>query len=596
MSPNLRPVAARVQAPIADYALIGDTRAAALVSKDGSIDWLSLPRFDSPPAFGRLVDPRHGGNWSVSIRAGQVAERRYAGNAATLETTWEGGGGRAVVSDGMVIDATSSLRPLVTLVRAVECLDGEVNVDVEYRPRFDLPGREVTPRRANDAEVVEYGGTALALRTTGNNRLSRGDRWVAVVSVAYKSPLVFVPPLVALDWLRVEESWWEGWAAEVEYGGPFREAVLRSLVTLRLLTFSPSGAVLASPTTSLPEALGEGRNWDYRYAWPRDASLASGAFTAAGKVREAAAFLHWLIHTTRLTRPRIEVLYTLDGTPGHREIEVGDVGGYRGSRPVRIGNAASKQHQLDVYGWVVDAAWHLHEVGSDLDRTAWSMVADFADFAAEHWRSPDAGIWEVRGQHRHYTSSKLMAWLALDRAAHMAADRGTEGRRRRQWEQERVELRTWILNNCVDKAGEHLVQAAGSRDLDASTLLAGMSELLSGDHHIVTRTIAAVRRELETPAGLVYRYAVGTDGLAGEEGCFVPCSFWLVEALARAGDVRGAEELMAKALRLGNEVGLFAEELTADGSEMLGNIPLAFSHAALVRAAFAIEAARRSTA
>lgn len=586
-------------AVLRDYAVVGDTRAAALVSRDGSIDWLCLPRFDAAPVFGRLIDPDHGGHFRIGVASGRVAGRRYRPNTATLETTWESPAGSAVVTDAMIVDASSSLRPHVTLVREVECTGGRIEVDVEYVPRFGLPGRPGRSWTVDSALCAESGGTAIALTTSGRNfdgscrlPLATGEHWSCVLAAAYKGPLVLVPPPVALDWRAEDEAWWGRWTAATSYRGPFREAVERSLITLRLLTFSPSGAVVASPTTSLPEAIGAGRNWDYRYAWPRDASLASGAFTAAGKLPEARAFLNWLLHTTRLTRPRIEVLYTLDGTRGHREVELEEVAGYRWSRPVRTGNAAATQHQLDVYGWIVDAAWHIHTAGEEIDRPTWGMVADYADYARQHWAEPDAGIWEVRGRHRHYTSSKLMAWLALDRARRMALDRGSDGRRAKAWGAAASELKAWVLENCVF-GGEYLAQAAGDSNVDASVLLVGMTEMLDADSPVAARTVDEVRRRLHGHVpGLLYRYAAQTDGLEGDEGCFVPCSFWLAEALARSHRIDEAESVMRSALGYATETGLFGEELSPDGSEMLGNLPLAFSHAALVRAAFAIEAAR----
>jgi GH15 family glucan-1,4-alpha-glucosidase len=391
--------------------------------------------------------------------------------------------------------------------------------------------------------------------------------------------------------LEESERDWRRWSAEVEYSGRYRAAVTRSLITLRLLTYSPAGAPVAAPTSSLPERLGGDLNWDYRYAWPRDAGIGSGAFMAAGRRQEAQAFLRWLEIASRLTLPRMKVLYTLDGTFGHAEREVGGVSGYRGSLPVRAANGAAGQHQLDVYGWVVDTAWHLHSLGSRLDGPSWRMTRALADFVAKHWREPDAGIWEPRGEPRQHVSSKLLAFVALDRAARIARGMGEAGRRVERWERERELLRADVREHGWNARLKSYTAAYGADELDASALLLAMSEL-EGEHSgRVEATVATLRSRLGAGGPLVYRYLSERDQ-PPPEGAFLACTFWLVDALARCGRIEDAEQLLDEAVALGGELGLLAEEVDPTTGEMLGNHPQALSHSTLVAAALSIDKAK----
>ncbi|MDQ4027249.1 MAG: glycoside hydrolase family 15 protein, partial [Actinomycetota bacterium] len=387
------------------------------------------------------------------------------------------------------------------------------------------------------------------------------------------------------------DAWWRTWSSAVTYDGPAREQVIRSLITLRLLTFSPSGAPVAAPTTSLPEAVGGIRNWDYRFSWPRDASIGLAAFLAVGKVEEARSFMHWLLHASRLTRPRLEVLYTIYGKPGPRESELFDVTGYRGSKPVRVGNAASHQHQLDVYGWVLDAAWLLCRSGHGLHGGVWRALSRFADFVARRWRDPDAGIWEVRGKGAHHVHSKLMAWLALDRALRISRSHRTRAARVRLWTAQRNALQVEIRREGFDHDLGSYVWAYGSKDLDAALLILPILDFDDATSARVTGTIHAIRRGLGLDAGLLHRYRPGIDGLEGAEGAFLPCSFWLVQALARVGRINEATDLFEGLLRLSNDVGLLPEEIDPVTKDHLGNFPQAFTHATVVQAALAIQEA-----
>jgi GH15 family glucan-1,4-alpha-glucosidase len=583
--------------PISDYALIGDTRTGALVSSSGSIDWMCVPRFDGEPVFGRLIEGEEGGSFSLKVERSKM-NRRYLPRSAVLETqvTSPVGAGRLV--EGMVTSVSGKLLPQLILVRRIVCEQGKLSVLMNFDPRLGLPARSPTrvARRANTL-VCEWGAMALGLAVSPgvdvrpgretSVELSAGSSLTVVVTLSDRSPVVFLSPERAFDLLQTTDRWWREWASTTTYGGPFTEAVLRSLITLRLLTFSPSGAPVAAPTTSLPEVIGGERNWDYRFSWPRDASIGLAAFIGLGKEDEAHSFMHWLLHASRLSRPRLRVLYTLYGKDSPGEQELNEVAGYSASLPVRIGNAACTQHQLDVYGWVLDAAWLLSRSGRRLHRETWRALSGFADFVVKHWREPDAGIWEIRGEPAHHVHSKLMAWLCLDRALRIAAMRQFANERTRRWGHERDQLRADIRARGLDEAAGVYVRSYGSTDLDAALLILPVLGF-EDDQSIVRATIAAIRRQLEPHEGIVYRYRPGSDSMRGREGGFLPCSFWLVQALARTGRANEAAELFDRLLDLANDVGLFAEEIDPLSKAHLGNHPQAFTHATLIQAAMSL--------
>lgn len=523
-----------------------------------------------------------------------------------LETEWRVGPARLVLTEGMVADVGGALFPSFCLVRRLEAQGGSVRVAVCFDPRFGTDRSVPGKRQGPAALVCTDGSTALSLSTDPALALASArdveidlapDRPLTVVlTAAHRGPLIHVTPHHAWQALLGDEARWRRWSSAVDYDGTFAPAVQRSLVTLRLLTYSPSGAPVAAPTTSLPEQLGGSRNWDYRYAWPRDAAIGIGAFLGVGLEEQARAFLYWLLHAGRLDRPRLRALLTIHGRPVPPEREITAWPGFAGSRPVRFGNGARDQHQLDNYGWVLDAMWLLVRDGQPLYRETWRTAMGLADYVADHWRGPDAGIWEVRGDPAHYVHSKLMAWLALDRALRIAETHRVPSRRRGRWAAERAALAEEVVALGFDEARNTFTRTYGRNDVDAALLVLPLLGFEPADSPRVLGTIEAVRRDLSAGGPLLYRYRRGDDGVPGEEGAFLPCSFWLVQALAATGQVDEAVELFHRLIPLSGPLGLFAEQADPATGRLLGNYPQALTHAALVQAALAIRDATRDRA
>jgi GH15 family glucan-1,4-alpha-glucosidase len=585
--------------PIADYGLVGDTRTAALVSSDGSVDWLCVPRFDSAPIFGRLVGGPAAGRFRLGPAATPtVVARIYRHHTATLETTWVTPGGKLTLTEAMVAEVGGRLLPATVLVRRLSAEGGSVDAVVEFDPRCGEQHRKPRIRHRGQDLVCEWGALAMSLSGDGGPAIEPGrpthftvtpERPVTfVLTVAYREPLIHVQAAAAWALLVEDEGRWRDWTARVDQDLPFREEVIRSLLTLRLLTYSPSGAPVAAPTTSLPEQRGGVRNWDYRFAWPRDASIGIVAFLGVGMVEEARGFLWWLLHASRLQRPRLPVLLTLDGRQAPPERGLRDWPGYVGSVPVRVGNGAAQQHQLDGYGWILNAAWTLVQAGHPLYGETWRAMQGFADLVARRWSEPDAGIWEVRGDQVHHVHSKLMAWLALDRALRIAETHRLSTGRRQRWQAARRAIGIEVKELGFDTSMGSYTRSYRSQELDAALLIVpqiGVEE--RGSPH--TRgTVDAIRRHLNAGGPLLYRYPPGRDGLPGTEGAFLPCSFWLVEALALEDRRREALELFAELLDRASPLGLYAEEMDPDTGEHLGNYPQALTHAALIQAALAL--------
>ncbi|MEU4602603.1 glycoside hydrolase family 15 protein [Kribbella sp. NPDC023972] len=585
--------------PIADYGLLGDTRTAALVSSDGSLDWLCVPRFDGDPIFGRLVGGPAAGRFRVGpATAGTVVERKYRHHTATLETTWITPNGKLTLTEAMVAEVAGRLLPATILVRRLSAEDGAVEALAEFDPRRGEEHSRPRSRRRGQDLVCEWGALAMSLSCDAvpaiepdrsTSFMVTPERPVTfVLTVAHREPLIQVD--VAAGWalLADDEGRWRDWTAQVDQELPFREEVVRSLLTLRLLTYSPSGAPVAAPTTSLPEECGGVRNWDYRFAWPRDASIGIAAFLGVGMVDEARGFLWWLLHASRLQRPRLPVLLTLDGRQAPPERGLRDWPGYAGSVPVRVGNDAAQQHQLDGYGWILNAGWTLVQAGHPLYSETWRAMRGFADLVARRWSEPDAGIWEVRGDQVHHVHSKLMAWLALDSALRIAETHRLSDRRRRGWQAVREAIGIEVKKLGFDTSIGSYTRSYGSPELDAALLILPRIGLEESGSPRVRGTVDAIRSRLGAGGPLLYRYPPGRDGLAGGEGAFLPCSFWLVDALALDGRGREAVDLFTELMDRASPLGLYAEEMDPDTGAHLGNYPQALTHAALIQAALSL--------
>jgi GH15 family glucan-1,4-alpha-glucosidase len=590
-------------APIRDYALIGDGRTCALVAKDGAVDWLCLPNVDSPAVFARLLDSRRGGCFELQPDEPFEADRRYQEGSNVLETTFRTGSGAVRVIDALCLTDMPNLAPLRELVRRVEGLSGRVPMRWRFEPRFGFGRRETTFGRRYGRVFAEHEHDAIALglwdagdpeqrdgAVEGRFVAEQGATTLLDLSATNREPAFFPTREYAEQALARTEAFWPSWSSRADYDGAWRDSVIRGALVLKLLVHSPSGAIVAAPTTSLPEWLGGGRNWDYRYSWIRDASWTLDALLRLGYRDEAHSYFWWLMHASRLTQPRLQVLYRVDGSTHTPERELEELDGYRGSRPVRAGNGAADQVQLDVYGAVLQTAWLFVKEGGHLDKATGKDVAKIADYVADVWREKDAGIWEVRNEATHFTQSKGLCWVALDRACKLAEE-GVLPDRCDIWRAEADAVRAFVDEHCWDGERRSFVRSPDQRELDGSLLTLSLLGFDDPAAERIRGTVDAVRRELgEGP--LVYRYR-GEDGVEGEEGAFLTCSFWLVDALARDGRLDEATELMDELVSLANDVGLLSEEVDPGSRDFLGNFPQGLTHLALVNAAVTIEDVKR---
>jgi GH15 family glucan-1,4-alpha-glucosidase len=580
-------------APIEDYALIGDTHTAGLVSREGSIDWLCLPRFDSPACFAALLGDRSNGCWKLAP-AGPVREvrRHYQGDTLVLETEHR-------TDDGVVrvIDYMPPRHSDPDVARVVEGVRGRVPMRMELTIRFDYGSIVPWVRHVAGALHAIAGPDSVWLRTPVP---VHGENWttLAEFTVAEGERVPFMltwhashrPAPRRIDPVRAlgdTEAWWGEWASGLDYAGGWQDAVIRSLLTLKALTYAPTGGIVAAPTTSLPEQLGGVRNWDYRYCWLRDATFTLSALMLAGLTEEAKAWREWLMRAVAGQPRQMQILYGVAGERRITEQELDWLAGYEGSRPVRVGNAAVNQFQLDVYGEVMDTLHLGRHIGLESDEMAWDFQRALLEFLESNWREPDEGIWEIRGPRRHFTHSKVMAWVALDRAIKTVELLGHDGPVDR-WRGIRRELHDEVCREGYDSERDTFVQYYGADHLDASLLLIPLVGFLPPDDPRVKGTVAAIQRELMVD-GLVHRYppegSPSVDGLPPGEGTFLACTFWLADNLALMGRRDEALAIFERLLTLRNDVGLLAEEFDPASGRQLGNFPQAFSHVALVNTA-----------
>jgi GH15 family glucan-1,4-alpha-glucosidase len=591
--------------PIAEYALLSDCHSAALVHRSGSVEWLCFPRFDAPSVFGRLLDDR-AGHWSIRPANTTSTRRRYLDNSLVLETEFETPGGRLTLTDALAMGPNErghelGARSPHALLRRAECTRGTVELEMEYAPRPEYGQVRPTLRGVPGGVLAKGDGSVLILSSGVPQVMEDGSARARVTLRAGEArafALQYLPAETAC-WpeeeiekrLRETVESWRSWSAmHQRYDGPWPDLVQLSGRVLQGLTYQPTGAIVAAPTTSLPEAVGGERNWDYRYTWIRDASLTLEALWVAACPDEAQQFFDFLSGAAVRQLEEESDLQIMFGVTGERDLterELPHLTGWRDSRPVRIGNGAWNQRQLDVYGELLSAAHLLREqIGGFTPATAGFLV-DVADTALRRWREPDHGIWEIRDEPRHFLHSKLMCWVALDRAVELAGPLGAGADQAIRWEKEREEIRHAILEQGWSERARAFTQTLGGDVLDASTLLIPIVGFLPGDDPRVRATVDAIAERLTDSRGLVYRYKMD-DGLEGKEGSFLLCSFWLAHALALGGDIGRAREVFGRAAAFANDLGLLAEEADGTTGELLGNFPQAFSHIGLVNAAWAI--------
>jgi GH15 family glucan-1,4-alpha-glucosidase len=589
-------------APIQDYAPIGNGRSLALISRYGSIDWLCWPRFDSPSIFARLLDTRAGGSWSIHPTARCGADRRYLEETNVLETRFTTDHGTIALTDLMTIagerDRKRLLLPENEIVRRLVCLGGEVEAEMIYDPR---PGYGRGPVAIENAGAlgmrVDMGSQLLSLRSEVNlSALENGGVGVRMqlragqtihfsLTLSEEAPAV-LPPLGDFTVEAVTRSveWWKRWAKRTSYQGRHRDAIVRSALVLKLLSFAPSGAIIAAPTTSLPERIGGDLNYDYRFCWVRDAALTTRALFGLGYREEAEAFVSWLLHATRLTRPELRILYDVYGESPGEETALSHLEGYAESRPVRLGNGARNQIQLDSYGEVIDATAQLVRAGEHLDRESQSMLVAYGDYVCKHWQQPDNGIWEEPKLANH-THSRVLCWTALDRLLELHRCGAIQKLPHERFRANRDQIRREIEERAWNRELQSYTRFLDGDSVDASLLLMAWCGFEGPASDRMQKTLECIRKRLTAGPGLLYRYE---DSVQKREGAFGICSFWVAEFLARQGKVEEGWHWFEETLKYANDLGVFAEEIDPKTGDALGNFPQAFTHVGLINAALSL--------
>ena len=589
--------------PISQYGIIGDLRTAALVGSDGSIDWCCLPRFDSPSVFAAVLDARKGGRFKLAPLGETVNKQMYLADTCVLLTRFLTPDGVGEVEDFMPASARRGPEdePHV-LIRRARVVRGAMRFRLDLQPGFDYARARHRLRVDRRGAVFSSGGARLSLaapvrlKAAGGGvsaefALRAGDELTFLLRWSEGRQAPFDPGFDAGLAFHDTVEFWRRWAGGIRYQGRWREMVVRSALTLKLLTYGPSGAIVAAPTASLPESLGGPRNWDYRYTWVRDAAFTIYALLRLGLKSEAEGFMGWIDARCREAgrKGALQTLYSVTGRHEIPEEVLGHLEGYAGSSPVRIGNGAAKQFQLDIYGELMDTVYLADRHSAPISYDLWSHLRTLLDFACAHWREPDDGIWEVRGGRKHFVYSKVMTWVALDRGLRLADGRGLPADRER-WSKERDAVYEEVMRRGWSEKKGAFVQYYGCDALDASSLVMPLVRFISPTDPRMLSTLEAAMKELASDS-LVYRYRAGraaSDGLAGGEGTFSMCTFWLVEALARAGRLTEARLIFEKMLSYASHLGLFSEQIGPTG-ESLGNFPQAFTHVALISAAWRLD-------
>lgn len=585
--------------PIESYAVIGDLHTVALVSKFGSIDWLCLPHFDDEACFASLLGDERNGHWTIApTNKVEAVSRRYRPETLVLETEISCESGIIRVTDFMPIRESTD-HHLPEIIRIVEGLEGSVEVQSTLCMRFDYGRSKPFVRRLEEGVHALAGPDGVLVISPSDVtiddhsvdcKITVNPQDRHVFQIVWHKSWEDIPEASAhQDAIEETTNFWRTWSEQCSYQGKAREAVMRSLITLKSLTYWPSGGVVAAATTSLPEQIGGERNWDYRYCWLRDSSVTLEALNRCGYLEEAQSFRDWLIRAIAGDPSQMQIMYGISGERRLIENEVDWLPGYANSAPVRIGNAASDQFQLDVYGEVMDAQEYGRTAGIEASEEAWSLQLQLAGFVEDHWHEPDDGIWEVRGGRKHFTHSKVMAWVAIDRTVRAITEHGLPGDAE-HWQTLADKIHADVLANGIDRERNCFTQYYGSKEMDASLLVIPQVGFLPLDDERIINTVHAVGTELDKN-GLILRYRADAtdDGLTGEEGTFIMCSFWLVECLAMIGEVQKAQMLFDRLLDIRNDVGLLSEEYDTVHHRMLGNMPQAFSHVGLINAALALQ-------
>ena len=585
--------------PISDYGIIGDMHSCALVGTDGSIDWACFPRFDSPSVFAAILDSERGGSYQISPNINYSSEARYEDDSNILATTFTTDEGTARLTDFMpCIMERGSLKSYHEIIRRVDGLTGSVPMSLIFKPRLNYAKGEtrftLRPRTAlatNGRQKLRLVSDVDLTRDDGQIktgfRVKEGETLWFVTKYGGTSPEHVSEHSPELEHRRTR-LFWTTWARHCSYKGRWQAEVIRSALTLKMLEYVPTGTLVAAATTSLPEAVGSGRNWDYRYTWLRDSAFSLYALNLVGQYAESSSFLYWFLSVAKKSGVNLQIMYGVDGEKYLKEEKLDHLEGYKGSKPVRVGNAAYEQFQLDVYGIVVDAIyfsrWYVQVERADV----YEEVRNIVDFVARVWQNKDEGVWEIRGEPQHYVHSKMWAYVALDRGVRFATELGYLDDAER-WRPVRESIKKDILDKGWSAKKRAFTMYYGSEDLDASNLLMPLVRFLPASHPKMKATIERTMQEL-TRDGLVMRYKK-SDNLQGEEGAFMICSFWLVDCLTKLGRLKESQKLFEKLLSHANHLGLYSEEIDLKTGEALGNFPQAYTHMALINAAINLDAA-----